>query len=283
MNFRFHSVLAAELQALIRHKRALGFAYERPEGTLRNFDRYLHSLKLTKVENCQWEQIIESWLRQRPGRKVISIASDLQIVRQFCLFRRRYDPAAFVPSLDWAPAQRKSHFVPYVFSRAEIQRMLKASRRLTPWHQYNRCLRLLLLVLYCTGLRFGEAARLRVMDLDFEQRLLRIRHSKGRARLVPFRAELAREFKRYLQDRPAELSGSGARVFLNRYGHSHSTKTISNGLRSLMRKVGIKKQHGRGGPRPYDLRHTFAVHRLTRWYRRGGNLLWRPAAGHLEF
>jgi hypothetical protein len=49
---------------------------------------------LTKVANRQWEQIIESWLEQRSGRKPISIASDLQIVRQFCLFRRRYDPAA---------------------------------------------------------------------------------------------------------------------------------------------------------------------------------------------
>ena len=272
MSLRFHSALAAELQAFIRHKRALGFAYERPEGTLRNFDRHVRDLKLAKVENGYWEQLIESWLGQRSGRKPISIASDLQIVRQFCLFRRRYDPVAFVPSSDWAPAQRKFHFVPHVFSGVEIQRMLKQSNRLTPWHQYNRCLRLLLLVLYCTGLRFGEAARLRVADVDLKQRLLRIRHSKGRARLVPFRAELAREFKRHLQHRPAELLGAEDRVFLNRYGHAHSTKTISNGLRSLMRKVGLKKQHGRGGPRPYDLRHTFAVHRLTRWYRQGVDL-----------
>lgn len=26
------------------------------------------------------------------------------------------------------------------------------------------------------------------------------------------------------------------------------------------------------GPRPYDWRHTFAVHRLTRWYRQGVDL-----------
>jgi len=269
MSLRFRSVLATELQAFIRHKRALGFAYERPAGTLCNFDRHLRDLGLTKVANRQWEQIIESWLEQRSGRKSISIASDLQIVRQFCLFRRRYDPAAFVPGSDWAPARRNFHFVPHVFSRSEIQRMLKQSKRLSPWRQCNRCLRLLLLVLYCTGLRFGEAARLRIADVDLKQRLLKIRHSKGRTRLVPFRAELAREFERYLQDHPKELSGAEARVFLNRYGQAHSTKTISSGLRRLMRKVGLKQQHGRGGPRPYDLRHTFAVHRLTRWYRQG--------------
>ena len=89
---------------------------------------------------------------------------------------------------------------------------------------------------------------------------------------MPFRAELASEFDRYFRDRPAKLLYSEAPVFLNRYGQAHSTKTISNGLRSLMRKVGLKNARDRGGPRPYDLRHTFAVHRLTRWYRQGVNL-----------
>ena len=44
---------------------------------------------------------------------------------------------------------------------------------------------------------------------------------------------------------------------------------------------------GRTGPRPYDLRHTFAVHRLTRWYRQGvdlhGRLPWLSAyLGHVN-
>jgi integrase len=35
----------------------------------------------------------------------------------------------------------------------------------------------------------------------------------------------------------------------------------------MYRMAGLKPAIGRVGPRPYDLRHTFAVHRLTRWYR----------------
>jgi len=266
---RFHSQVAAELEAFVRHKRALGFTYERPEGTLRNFDLYLRRLGSAKVNQRGWALLIENWLSERPPRKPRSVGSDLQIVRQFCLFRRRYDPSAFVPELDWGPVRAKHtvRFVPHVFSRADIVRMLKESGRLTRSDQYNRCLRMLLLVLYCTGLRFGEAARLRISDLDLKQKWLRVNQSKGRTRLVPFRTELAKEFKRYLRKRPTELLRPEIPVFLNRYGQAHSTKTISNGLRKLMRKVGIKRERERGGPRPYDLRHTFAVHRLTRWYR----------------
>jgi integrase len=75
-----------------------------------------------------------------------------------------------------------------------------------------------------------------------------------------------------LESRPARPSFPESPVFLNRYGQAHSTKTISNGLRRLMRKIGLKGARGRKGPRPYDLRHTFAVHRLTRWYRQGIDL-----------
>lgn len=31
----------------------------------------------------------------------------------------------------------------------------------------------------------------------------------------------------------------------------------------------LKPSSGRVGPRPYDIRHAFAVHRLVRWYRAG--------------
>jgi hypothetical protein len=108
----------------------------------------------------------QEWLGQHPRRKSRTVATDLKVIRQFCLFRRRRDdPAAFVPGLDWTPTQREFHFVPHVFSRAEIKRMLKESGRSNRFHRYSRSVRLLFLVLYCTGLRFGEAARLDA-DLD---------------------------------------------------------------------------------------------------------------------
>ena len=40
-------------------------------------------------------------------------------------------------------------------------------------------------------------------------------------------------------------------------------------IRGLLRHAGLKSAKGRHGPRPHDLRHTFAVRRLERWYRAG--------------
>jgi len=139
-------------------------------------------------------------------------------------------------------------------------------------------LRLLWLVLYCTGLRFGELARLRIADLDLKRRLLWVRESKGRTRLVPFGSDLADEFRSYLRCRVDATLSAEAPLLLSFHGKRYSTDSISYTLRRLLRQTGIKPEDGRKGPRPYDIRHTFAVHRLRRWYRQGvelqGRLPW---------
>jgi integrase/recombinase XerD len=48
--------------------------------------------------------------------------------------------------------------------------------------------------------------------------------------------------------------------------------TASGTLQGLFRQAGLQQVRGCIGPRLYDLRHAFAVHRLTQWYRQGVNL-----------
>ena len=51
-----------------------------------------------------------------------------------------------------------------------------------------------------------------------------------------------------------------------------SVTAAGNTLRGLFKLAGLKPARGRFGPRPYDFRHAFAVHRLSRWYRQGVDL-----------
>jgi site-specific recombinase XerD len=137
-------------------------------------------------------------------------------------------------------------------------------------------LRLLILTTYCTGLRLGETVRLRCVDVDLRTRVLHIRASKGRTRLVPFGADLAREFHQYLPQREEMLrrkrQDRADALFIGRYGRAITLKATSDILRRMLRQMGLKRPRGRIGPRPYDLRHAFAVHRLTAWYREGADI-----------
>ena len=269
MTPKFQSALGGQLSAFLSFKRSMGFAYQRPEGTLKNFDHFLHLLRLRSLRRLDWESVIQDWLQARPNRKPLSIATDLVVIRQFCLFRRRYDPKAFVPSPKWGPVHSDVHFVPYIFTAAEIRRMLRYLRRSPGRKGHRRCLRIMLLVLFCTGLRFGEVARLCLSDLDTGRRLFWVRQSKGRTRLVPFGRDLAEELRRYLKTRPNSCKTPASALFLNIRNQAHTVQSISFGLRGVFRKLGMKADAGRAGPRPYDLRHSYAVHRLSRWHRQG--------------
>ena len=268
----FTSIFKSELFAFLRYKRALGFRYERPEGTLRHFDRHVRKAQPSLGKEPDMRPLIQSWMVQGEGRKSITMATNLGVLRQFCLYRRRQDPDGFVPDREWFPPCVESQFIPYIFSKAEVRRILQQCSHGPGTRCQRLGRRLLWLLLYCTGLRFGEAARLRVQDLDLKRRLLWVRESKGRTRLVPFGSDLASEFCSYLHcRRTLPLSGQDP-LLLSFQGKPYTTKRISETLRQWLRRTGLKSEQGRQGPRPYDVRHSFAVHRLTRWYQQGVEL-----------
>lgn len=148
--------------------------------------------------------------------------------------------------------------------------------------------RALVLILYCTGIRFGEALRLRLGDVDTRAGVLFVETFKGRARWVPFHRTLSRELDRYLSERRTYAPASAeTRFFVGINQRQLPVKTAQHTLRGLFAKAGLKPDKGRVGPRPYDLRHAFAVQRLTRWYRQGvdlhARLPWLSAyMGHVD-
>jgi integrase len=114
------------------------------------------------------------------------------------------------------------------------------------------------------------------VDLDQDQRVLHIRESKGRSRDVPFQADLAHELAHYLREREELLRARGLQnepaLFVGLNGRGIAVHGTSCAIRLLLRRLGMKSKAGRCGPRPYDLRHAFAVHRVTAWYRDGVDL-----------
>jgi integrase len=272
MSSHFTSRYARELEQFLAYKHNLGIRYECAQWILKRFDRYVRRQQQHQRLRLPLDQLIAGWLAQGQGRRPVTVTIYLGILRQFCLFRRRYHPKGFVPDRTWAPQSTESRFLPHVFTAREIRQLLRQVKKLACPSLGHVSIRLLVWVLYCTGLRFGEAARLTLGDLDLQQQWFFIRQSKGRTRLVPFGADLAAALKQYLERRGLSSGPSSMPLLLSARGRPLSRYTISQTLRRLLRLGGLKPARGHQGPRPYDLRHAFAVHRLSRWYRRGINV-----------
>lgn len=282
----FQSPIAVDLRNFLDFKRGLGYGYRRAEYTLHEFDRFLVGFA---GRNAKWrlDRAAIAWLSSKPARKPVSVSMDAAVLRQLFTYLRRL-PHVHVVEPRWPSLPTESAFVPCHLMESDIVELLGLCRALDRPAFRSSLYRALVLILYCTGIRFGEALRLRLADVDTRNGVLFIETFKGRARWVPFHRTLSRELERYLHERVEYAPASpGARFFVGSNRRELPVKTAHHTLRGLFTKARLKPEKGRDGPRPYDLRHAFAVQRLTLWYRQGvdlhARLPWLSAyMGHVD-
>lgn len=266
--------LARDIEEFLRFKRAMGIAYRRGAFVLANFVGFV-AQHWGEQADVALDEAVTRWCARSADRKAVTLGNEFGVVRQLCLFRRRRDPSGHVPEQALAPV-KDSAFLPYIFSHDEVRRILDAAGAHQGRFIGASMLRTLILPLYCTGLRLGEAVRLRMVDVDLDQGTLTIQHSKGRSRIVAIRADLAAELRSHVAERRRLLEErrhpDPEAVFLRLNATPLTVASASQAIRRLLRHLGLKPPAGRNGPRPYEFRHAFAVHRLVAWADDGADL-----------
>lgn len=194
----------------------------------------------------------------------------------FCLFRRREHPYSFVPDPTQFPPEGPRP-LPYIYSEADVVRLLATAEGLAP-HQgsplHREVARVGIVLLYTTGLRRGELVRLTLGDYETTAGVIHVRRSKfDKSRLVPLSADAAMELDRYLTARRRLGASCDGDVPLLVHNHGarfqgYTGPGFGHLLKKVIRAAGIRTSQGRA-PRIHDLRFTFAVQALLRWYRAG--------------
>jgi len=168
-----------------------------------------------------------------------------------------------------------SVFMPHIYSREELGRLIAATDGLAKWWDPLRAptFRTLLTLLYGAGLRISEALKLTVADVDVAEDLLTVRKSKFyKTRLVPIPPDLTAVLDTYFRKRKRyhrPITGSSI-FFATCKKPSLEVWYAEVVYRQVRRMAGLDRP-GPGGfrPRLHDLRHTSAMHRLITWYREG--------------
>ena len=113
--------------------------------------------------------------------------------------------------------------------------------------------RLILALLYSSGLRVSELVSLRIDDVDLEDRTLRIRGKGEKDRIVLFDEETQVLIDTYIEVRFHQ----GEHLFLNRFGNNLTPRYVQMMIKNYAEMAGIKKR-----VTPHILRHSFATHLL---------------------
>lgn len=197
----------------------------------------------------------------------------LSVLRNFYRYAVSREHIAIAPLPTLIP-KRPPAFVPYIYSLAEIRRLLQTAKSDDRYRPSTRpdTMHAIILLLYGTGLRVQELLDLDRGDVNFADSTMTIRQSKfGKTRLVPFGPQLHQALLEYARRHPAAPDETA--FFTTRYGRRIKTDSLQHNYRILCEKTGIRRTDGaRFQPRIHDLRHTFAVHRLTAWYRKGADV-----------
>jgi len=260
------------VESYIDYKRSLGMRFRTDAQTLRAYCRTIGEVVVDDVKpemvlafiagdgpvNTSWRQkfrVLGSFYRYALGR---GFATDSPLPTSL---------PQFPPPL-----------TPYIYSVDELERLLAATDTLqapnSPLHATS--VRTLLLLLYGTGMRIGEALALTLTDIDLAEQILTIHNTKFfKTRLVPIGPRLTAALVDYASRRrqlPMPV-GEDSAFIATRTGKRWHYRNFNKQFCRIRRAAEIERESSaRYQPRIHDLRHTAAVHRVVAWYRSGANV-----------
>jgi len=262
--------LGAALTQYVAVRRALGAQLREPAVMLRHFVEFVErqgGAFITTDLALRWAMAPVDVQRATWARR-------LSQVRRFATWLHAHDPRTQIPPARILVGQRRRR-QPHIFTDQEVAGLMTAARRLASSnglraHSYTTLIGLLT----TTGLRPGEALRLKRADVDLERGMLFIRDSKfGKSRFVPLHESTRAALVSYARRQPVRYADTQTDTFLvSDSGRPLSGSAARRTFAHLTSAVGLRPTSGRRigrGPRLQDLRHTFTTRRLVEWYRAG--------------
>jgi site-specific recombinase XerD len=151
------------------------------------------------------------------------------------------------------PSIKHEKKLPVVLSKEEVWAMLQSAQLLKH--------KILIGLLYGCGLRCMEVRSVRLQDLDFDRKQLKIVQGKGsKDRYVPLSEHLIRGLVKYIKaEKPTEYlfngqpNGRAGGDFDSRY----SQRGVQWAVKQVAKAAGIKKE-----VHTHTMRHSFATHLL---------------------
>ena len=268
------SPLSCAVARFLALKHALGHRYGQEAYVLQMLQRHVEQSGCRDLD----AKCFESWLASFQNNHSNTRRKWYQIVRLFCVYRRRSEPGCFLPAAEGAP-KLQPYITPTIVEPRQVARMLGIASKLPKTNRSPLrapASRLAVVLLYTCGLRMGELLRLTLGDIEEMETVLRIRESKfHKSRLVPLSLSTTQELRNYLRKRRKTFaSHPSAPLLCNRYfGHvqAYSYPGLRCAINLLFDAAGVRNERG-SHPRVHDLRHTFAVQALIRWYQNNADV-----------
>ena len=258
----------ARVEAYLAYRRRHGFELAIDATQLQSFARFADT---NATDGHLTVPLAVAWAQASQHKKSFTWARRIEILRGFARFCQREDPATEVPPKSlFGSAHRR--LVPHIYTEAELCTLLEATQGLAPTEGVRpAACRCVFGLLAATGLRIAEALALTAADVDLDSGVLHVREAKfHQQRLVPLHPSVTDSLLAYSRQRdrlvPRPRCDS---FFLRDDGSGVSQRGMLYALQTLCQRLGWQPRGDYRRHRLHDLRHTFIVRSMVRFYEQG--------------
>lgn len=145
--------------------------------------------------------------------------------------------------------------LPKYVDNNDLEKMFMVPNLETPLGQRNR---LIIELLYATGIRVGELVSIKLEDIELSQNTIKILGKGSKERIVIYGSFCEDILELYLSDGRKELKPKSNYLILNKNGNQLTTRAVRDIIDNI-----ILQAHINSHVSPHMLRHTFATDLLS--------------------
>lgn len=269
--------LQARIDNYLAERRRQGFHLRSRDAFLSGFARFVEA---KRHRGPLTAELMVEWVRtgKNGNGDAGTWARSWGRLRHFICYLQQFEPDTEIPDASLFGPE-PGRVAPHIYREDEIVDLLAAARTLGPSCSLRPLtFETLFGLMASTGLRVSEAIHLHDADVDLQRGMLTIRQTKfAKSRQLPIHPSTVKALARYRKQRERHLPTTADMPFLigsrgRRLGLPLGERQAHRVFTRLRDGLGWVNRGGHDAPRLHDLRHTFAVRRLVRWYADGAEV-----------
>lgn len=270
---KFNSNFKEDINEFLKYKMTLGYKCRTLAIKLKKFDDFC-SQEFPRNKFIT-EKLIDKWCLRKENESNNTYCDRIYAVRNLAIFINEIleKPAYIIPEeIERRDINRRNK---YVFTEDDLKRIFKVidnneygvSKHYR--EQTYRTLPVLLRVVFCCGLRIGEALGLTISDVDLERGILYVIDAKtvNSKRAVPMSLELTQLCRKYSEKCHKNSSENNPFFYNFSYDKPYPYPTISDTFDLILEKANIYKGAPYSRATLHSFRHTFIILRIRDWMR----------------
>lgn len=204
------------------------------------------------------DKIVRSWMVQLSdlGLSARSINRKLSTLKSFYRFAKKNGYSSRNP-LENVIGPKQEQRLPEFVEEKEMKNLFSEIKFDSTFKGLRD--KLILDLFYQTGMRLSELIGLKLTDIQFSQKVLKVLGKRNKERLIPLHDGMLKEIEIYTLKRQENVIDSEDALIINNKGIKCNEKFVYRIVNSYLGIITLTTKKS-----PHVIRHTFATHMLNR-------------------